>query len=112
MAAPTQPHPMVIGAGLQRGKLDEFIFFGNRLQVTYAPHFESPFDTKEKLEGRRKEVLGRLNTGKFRGQKPQISNSDSKDAFPEPLIQSSSEHVDGGTALAVKKARVDNRRRI
>lgn len=46
-------------------KLDEFVFFGNRLQVAYAPHFESLLDTKDKLECRRKEVLGRLNR-KFR----------------------------------------------
>ncbi|KAF2286679.1 hypothetical protein GH714_023514 [Hevea brasiliensis] len=42
-------------------KLDEFVFLGNRLQVSYAPHFESLSDTKDKLEGRRKEVLARLN---------------------------------------------------
>jgi hypothetical protein len=36
------------------------VFLGNRLQVTYAPHFESLLDTKEKLEVRRKEVLGRV----------------------------------------------------
>lgn len=41
-------------------KLDESVFLGNRLQVTYAPQFESPLDTKEKLEARRKEVLGRI----------------------------------------------------
>jgi hypothetical protein len=41
-------------------KLDESVFLGNRLQVTYAPHFESLLDTKEKLEVRRKEVLGRI----------------------------------------------------
>ncbi|GAU43150.1 hypothetical protein TSUD_246900 [Trifolium subterraneum] len=42
-------------------KLDEFVFLGNRLQVSYAPHFESLSDTKDKLEGRRREVLARLN---------------------------------------------------
>lgn len=42
-------------------KLDEFVFMGNRLQVSYAPYFESVEDTKEKLEGRRKEVIARLN---------------------------------------------------
>lgn len=48
-------------------KLDEFVFLGNRLQVSYAPHFESLSDTKEKLEGRRNEVLARL--------KPRSSNA-------------------------------------
>ncbi|VAH26889.1 unnamed protein product [Triticum turgidum subsp. durum] len=41
-------------------KLDESVFLGNRLQVSYAPQFESILDTKEKLEVRRKEVLGRI----------------------------------------------------
>lgn len=42
-------------------KLDDFVFLGNQLQVSYAPHFESLSDTKDKLEGRRREVLARLN---------------------------------------------------
>lgn len=42
-------------------KLDEYVFLGNRLQVSYAPQFESLADTKEKLESRRREVLARLN---------------------------------------------------
>ena len=42
-------------------KLDEFVFLGNRLHVSYAPQFESLSDTKDKLEGRRREVLARLN---------------------------------------------------
>jgi hypothetical protein len=42
-------------------KLDESIFLGNPLQVSYAPHFETVSDTKDKLEGRRKEVFARLN---------------------------------------------------
>lgn len=42
-------------------KLDEHVFLGNRLQVSYASHFESLSDTKDKLEGRRREVMARLN---------------------------------------------------
>jgi len=42
-------------------KLDDFVFFGNKLQVSYAPQFESLSDTQDKLEGRRREVLARLN---------------------------------------------------
>lgn len=42
-------------------KLDESVFLGNRLHVSYAPQFESLFETKDKLEARRKEVLARLN---------------------------------------------------
>lgn len=48
-------------ARFAKRKLDDFVFLGNRLQVSYAPHFESLLDTKDKLEGRRKEVLARLN---------------------------------------------------
>uniref|UniRef100_A0ACD5YMF0 Uncharacterized protein n=1 Tax=Avena sativa TaxID=4498 RepID=A0ACD5YMF0_AVESA len=43
-------------------KLDESVFLGNRLQVSYAPQFESLEDTKEKLEVRRKEVLVRIRS--------------------------------------------------
>ena len=42
-------------------KLDESIFLGNPLQVSYAPNFETVSDTEDKLEGRKKEVLARLN---------------------------------------------------
>ncbi|KAM3297201.1 hypothetical protein ACQJBY_039195 [Aegilops geniculata] len=43
-------------------KLDESVFLGNRLQVSYAPQFESLLDTKEKLEVRRNEVLRRIRS--------------------------------------------------
>lgn len=46
-------------------KLDEFVFLGNRLKVSYASQFESLADTKDKLETRRKEVLARLNCEHF-----------------------------------------------
>lgn len=46
-------------------KLDEYVFLGNRLQVSYAPQFETLSDTKEKLECRRKEVLARLSRKLF-----------------------------------------------
>ncbi|GAA0187532.1 hypothetical protein LIER_34820 [Lithospermum erythrorhizon] len=54
----------VNNARFAKRKLDEFVFIGNRLQVSYAPQFETLADIKEKLEGRRKEVLGRLNSGR------------------------------------------------
>jgi len=56
----------VSNARFAKRKLDESVFLGNRLQVTYAPHFESLLDTKEKLEVRRKEVLGRLKSSAAR----------------------------------------------
>lgn len=49
------------GDRFAKRKLDESVFLGNRLQVSYAPEYESLSDTKEKLEGRRREVLARLN---------------------------------------------------
>ncbi|GAV78179.1 LOW QUALITY PROTEIN: RRM_5 domain-containing protein [Cephalotus follicularis] len=55
---------LVSNARFAKRKLDEFSFLGNRLQVSYAPHFESLLDTMDKLEGRRKEVLSRLNIGR------------------------------------------------
>ncbi|XP_042022763.1 RNA-binding protein 48-like isoform X1 [Salvia splendens] len=48
-------------ARFAKRKLDESVFLGNQIQVTYAPEYESLSDTKDKLEGRRKEVLARLN---------------------------------------------------
>ncbi|XP_052186409.1 uncharacterized protein LOC127797494 isoform X1 [Diospyros lotus] len=57
----------VNNARFAKRKLDEYVFFGNRLKVSYATHYESLSDTKEKLEGRRKEVLARLNSGRSSG---------------------------------------------
>ncbi|KAK6242101.1 hypothetical protein QQP08_008700 [Theobroma cacao] len=58
---------LISNARFAKRKLDEFVFLGNRLQVSYAPQFESLDDTKDKLEGRRKEVLARLNTPRSKG---------------------------------------------
>ncbi|KAL6566513.1 hypothetical protein OROGR_002128 [Orobanche gracilis] len=60
-------------ARFAKRKLDESVFIGNRLQVSYAPEHESLFDTKDKLEGRRNEVLARLNPRRYKG----LSESDS-----------------------------------
>lgn len=54
----------VINARFAKRKLDDSVFLGNRLQVSYATEYESLFDTKEKLEARRNEVLARLNLGR------------------------------------------------
>ncbi|KAF5175335.1 Rna-binding protein [Thalictrum thalictroides] len=56
----------ISNARFAKRKLDEFVFLGNKLQVSYAPHFESLSDTKQKLECRSREVLARLNSGKFK----------------------------------------------
>ncbi|GER54176.1 RNA-binding (RRM/RBD/RNP motifs) family protein, partial [Striga asiatica] len=67
-------------------KLDESVFLGNRLKVSYAPEYESLSDTKEKLEGRRKEVVARLNSKRYKGgpsdYTPSVSTHLPKDAFP------------------------------
>ncbi|AQK61226.1 nucleic acid binding protein [Zea mays] len=67
----------VNNARFAKRKLDESVFLGNRLQVTYAPQFESPQDTKEKLEVRRKEVLGRIKSsaGRPEGSSPAQGSS-------------------------------------
>lgn len=54
----------VSSARFAKRKLDESVFFGNKLEVSYAPDFETLTDTMEKLEGRRKEVLGRIKHGR------------------------------------------------
>ena len=48
------------GDRIAKRKLDESVFLGNRLHVSYAPDFELLSDTKEKLEGRKKEVINRV----------------------------------------------------
>ncbi|KAJ8497380.1 hypothetical protein OPV22_007932 [Ensete ventricosum] len=67
----------VSNARFAKRKLDESIFLGNLLKVSYAPQFESLLDVKEKLEGRRKEVLGRIKStnGRTEGSKYQISSN-------------------------------------
>ncbi|CAM0907238.1 unnamed protein product [Alopecurus aequalis] len=59
----------VSNARFAKRKLDESVFLGNRLQVSYAPRFESILDTKEKLEVRRNEVLGRIRS--YPGSRPE-----------------------------------------
>ncbi|CAI9767929.1 unnamed protein product [Fraxinus pennsylvanica] len=54
-------------ARFAKRKLDGFVFLGNRIQVSYAPQYEILSDAKEKLEGRRKEVLARLNPKRSQG---------------------------------------------
>ncbi|XP_051121818.1 uncharacterized protein LOC127245136 isoform X2 [Andrographis paniculata] len=66
----------ISNARFGKRKLDDFVFLGNRLQISYAPEYESISETKEKLEGRRKEVLARLNPG--RSKRPY-------DSLTEPL---------------------------
>ncbi|XP_020576888.1 RNA-binding protein 48 isoform X3 [Phalaenopsis equestris] len=121
-------------------KLDESIFLGNRLQISYAPDFESLSDTRDKLERRRIEVLSRIKFPRPDGSKSHITTrrcedekhyrehpnqvSSNQDYFPSASmnetvrlvrskldkVQSSSEHIANPPAL--KKIRMDNRRRI
>lgn len=65
----------ISNARFAKRKLDESVFLGNRLQVSYAPEYESLSDTKEKLEARRKEVLARLKPGRSRGYKMQYEGA-------------------------------------
>ncbi|KAI3900447.1 hypothetical protein MKW92_027407 [Papaver armeniacum] len=147
----------VDNARFAKRKLDESVFLGNCLQVSYAPQFESVSDTKEKLESANSSgskaydpdylfelptlpspaqtsISSLANTRQrdftksdhtFHTANPPIRTvSSNEEYFPSPSmnatvqlarekldkIQSSSAHVEAGSAL--KKARVDNRRRI
>ncbi|KAI0494247.1 hypothetical protein KFK09_024379 [Dendrobium nobile] len=127
----------VSNARLAKRKLDESVFLGNKLQITYAPDFESLSDTQDKLERRRTEVLARIKFPRADGPKPHITRSEhdkprrehlnhvssNQDYFPSSSmnetvrlvrskldkVQSSREHMPNP---ALKKARIDNRRRI
>ncbi|KAG6529802.1 RNA-binding protein 48-like isoform X1 [Zingiber officinale] len=67
----------VSNARFAKRKLDDSIFLGNPLQVSYAPQYESLLEVMEKLEGRRKEVLGRIGSaaGRNGGSKSQVLNN-------------------------------------
>ncbi|CAI0386293.1 unnamed protein product [Linum tenue] len=66
---------LVSNARFAKRKLDEHVFLGNKLQVSYAPQFESLSDTKDKLQGRTNQVLARLNrAGKSPIQPPHFSS--------------------------------------
>ncbi|KAF3784462.1 RNA-binding protein 48 [Nymphaea thermarum] len=102
-------------ARFAKRKLDEYVFYGNRLQVSYAPQYEILSDTKEKLEIRRREVLSRLHCG-FLTYFPLASMNETVQLVREKLdkIQSTGtehcSHPEAGSSM--KKAKVDNRRRI
>ncbi|XP_021742864.1 RNA-binding protein 48-like isoform X2 [Chenopodium quinoa] len=81
---------MISNARFAKRKLDESVFLGNRLQVSYATEYETLSDTKEKLEGRRKEVLGRLKSGRSRGNEMQsigVSNPPLLHGSPSQVSQ-------------------------
>ncbi|XWS22614.1 hypothetical protein CRYUN_Cryun29cG0051200 [Craigia yunnanensis] len=80
---------LISNARFAKRKLDEFVFLGNRLQVSYAPQFESLDDTKDKLEGRRKAVLARLNPQRSKGH-PVHHLFTSNEA---PSLAASSQHL-------------------
>ncbi|CAI9775382.1 unnamed protein product [Fraxinus pennsylvanica] len=78
----------VDNARFAKRKLDEFVFLGNRILVSCAPQYETLSDTKEKLEGRRKEVLARLNPKRSRG-----SSVSRVHAVSDPLPAQTSEFI-------------------
>ncbi|KAL1539351.1 RNA-binding protein 48-like isoform X2 [Salvia divinorum] len=73
-------------ARFAKRKLDKSVFLGNQIQVTYAPEYESLSDTKEKLEGRRREVLARLNSRRSKG--PSDSSREPSSASTPSLKES------------------------
>ncbi|KAJ3672646.1 hypothetical protein LUZ60_007367 [Juncus effusus] len=131
----------VSNARFAKRKLDESVFIGNKLAVKYATQFETHFDTMEKLEVRRKEVLGRIKSGARRTEGSENQNwvsnkrdSDSRDKvlnhvssnqdyFPSASMNSTVKNVrdkldkiesSGANSenLVSKKRRVETRRRI
>ncbi|KAL0721789.1 hypothetical protein Bca4012_036388 [Brassica carinata] len=64
---------LIANARFAKRKLDESVFLGNRLHISYAPEFESLSDTKDKLESRRKEVLSRSNPQKAKSSVSQVT---------------------------------------
>ncbi|XP_072969074.1 uncharacterized protein [Typha angustifolia] len=95
----------VSNARFAKRKLDESVFLGNRLQVSYALQFESLSDTKEKLEARRKEVLCRIKSavGRKEGStsqqwSPQVSSQGGPDvhisSMKRDYVMASRSHVD------------------
>ncbi|ONI13423.1 hypothetical protein PRUPE_4G221000 [Prunus persica] len=98
---------LVSNARFAKRKLDEYVFLGNRLKVSYAPEFESLAETKDKLEGRTREVLGRLNPGRSKGstanKSPALTDS-SFGAIPShpnciPQLVNSSQRDSGESQL-------------
>lgn len=79
---------LISNARFAKRKLDDFVFFGNKLQISYATQFESLSDTVDKLEGRRREVLARLNPGRSKG----TTTSSSKPLSTSNIIHT--EHLD------------------
>ncbi|KAJ4776782.1 RNA-binding protein 48 [Rhynchospora pubera] len=80
----------VSNARFSKRKLDESVFLGNRIQVTYAPQFETLSDTKEKLEVRRREILSRINSTSARKESTQAKNSLSHKSKGIPVLNADS----------------------
>ncbi|KDP26611.1 hypothetical protein JCGZ_17769 [Jatropha curcas] len=91
----------VSNARFAKRKLDEFIFLGNKLQVSCAPQFESLSDTKDKLEGRRQEVHARLNLGRSKGLKVHSSVVSSETSLLTATSQTIyiSQHINSNEVL-------------
>ncbi|EEF36995.1 RNA-binding protein 48 isoform X2 [Ricinus communis] len=83
---------LVCNARFAKRKLDEYVFMGNRLQVSYAPHFETLSDTKDKLEGRIKEVLSRLNPGRSKGSRVQNPGASNEASLLAAVESAGSQH--------------------
>jgi len=97
-------------------KLDGYKFFGNLLQVTYAPEYETLVDTKNKLEERRHAVLNRLNPSKRKHLNPAVTSPIERDPLLEPFslprgvqqypkfplerISSTTEEMDNGSSAS------------
>ncbi|CAK7329081.1 unnamed protein product [Dovyalis caffra] len=61
--------------------------------VSYAPHFEIVSDTKDKLEGRRREVFARLNPGRTKGSKIHSPGASSQASLLPSQIDPIAQHL-------------------
>eukprot|EP00252_Welwitschia_mirabilis_P011476 TRINITY_DN25735_c0_g1_i2.p1 TRINITY_DN25735_c0_g1~~TRINITY_DN25735_c0_g1_i2.p1 ORF type:complete len:225 (-),score=41.60 TRINITY_DN25735_c0_g1_i2:127-801(-) len=77
----------ISNARFAKRKLDDFKFYGNLLQVTYAPEYESVSDTLQKLEARRSTVLKILNPSKQKRLHTDTTNVPTEAFVTYPVIQ-------------------------
>nr|KAJ0186723.1 hypothetical protein LSAT_V11C900504570 [Lactuca sativa] len=81
-----EPFTDVYWIKFAKRKLDESVFIGNRIQVSYAPQYENLSDTKEKLEAGRSKGSGVMNMRAVSCSQPKLSSTQSQTNFiSQPL---------------------------
>jgi hypothetical protein len=57
----------IIGAQIAKRKLDDYPFYGQLLDISYAPQFESVAETREKIFERKNTILEKLKEDDYLG---------------------------------------------